>query len=94
MPTKKKKKKPDYKKLYKKYHSSRKAKTERNMRNQARRRAKRKGLVTKGDGMEIDHIVPISKGGSNKPKNLRIVKRKTNRSKKDKMPVKRKRTKK
>jgi len=74
-------KKKDYKKIYKKYHSSRKAKTERNMRNQARRRAKRKGLVRKGDGMEIDHIRPISKGGSNKPKNLRVVKRRTNRRK-------------
>ena len=75
------KKKKDYKKIYKKYHSSRKAKTERNMRNQARRRAKRKGLGRKGDGMEIDHIRPISKGGSNKPKNLRVVKRSTNRRK-------------
>lgn len=86
----KKKKKPDYKKLYKKYHSSRKAKKERAMRNTARRRAKRKGLVKKGDGMEIDHIIPISKGGTNNPKNLRIVKRKTNRRKKDKMPKRRK----
>ena len=77
MPAKKK----NYKKIYKKYHSSKKAKTERNMRNQARRRAKRKGLVRKGDGMEIDHIRPISKGGSNKPKNLRVVKRSTNRRK-------------
>jgi len=74
-------KKKDYKKIYKKYHSSRKAKKERNMRNQARRRAKRKGLVRKGDGMEIDHIRPISKGGSNKPDNLRVVKRSTNRRK-------------
>ena len=77
MPAKKK----NYKKIYKKYHSSTKAKKERNMRNQARRRAKRKGLVRKGDGMEIDHIRPISKGGSNKPKNLRVVKRRTNRRK-------------
>ena len=78
--------KPNYKKLYKKYHSSRKAKTERNMRNQARRRMKRAGRVRKGDGLEVDHRVPISKGGSNKPSNLRIVSRKTNRAKKDKMP--------
>ena len=78
--------KPNYKKLYKKYHSSRKAKTERNMRNQARRRMKRAGRVRKGDGLEVDHKVPISKGGSNKPAILRIVSRKTNRTKKDKMP--------
>jgi 5-methylcytosine-specific restriction endonuclease McrA len=75
--------KPNYKKLYKKYHSSRKAKTERNIRNQNRRRAKRAGTVHKGDGMEIDHIKPLSKGGSNNKSNLRIVSRKTNRSKKD-----------
>ena len=64
--------KPNYKKLYKKY--------------QARRRMKRAGRVRKGDGLEVDHKVPISKGGSNKPANLRIVSRKTNRTKKDKMP--------
>jgi 5-methylcytosine-specific restriction endonuclease McrA len=75
--------KPNYKKLYKKYHSSRKAKTERNIRNQNRRRAKRAGTVHKGDGKEIDHIKPLSKGGSNNKSNLRIVSRKTNRSKKD-----------
>ena len=76
--------KAEQKRLYKKYHSSRKAKTERNMRNQARRRMKRAGLVRKGDGLEVDHKVPISKGGSNKPSNLRIVSRKINRTKKDK----------
>lgn len=72
-------KKSSYKKVYKKYHSSDKAKKERNMRNQARRRAIRAGKVRKGDGKEIDHKRPISKGGSNKPKNLRVVSRKTNR---------------
>jgi 5-methylcytosine-specific restriction endonuclease McrA len=80
-----KKTRAQYRKIYKKYHSSEKAKKERNMRNQARRRAKRKGLVKKGDGMEIDHIRPISKGGSNNPKNLRVVKRRTNRRKGAKM---------
>jgi 5-methylcytosine-specific restriction endonuclease McrA len=75
--------KAEQKRLYKKYHSSRKAKTERNMRNQNRRRAKRAGTVRKGDGMEIDHKVPLSKGGSNNKSNLRIVTRKTNRAKKD-----------
>ena len=49
------------------------------MRNQARRRAIRAGKVRKGDGKEIDHKRPISKGGSNTPKNLRVVSRKTNR---------------
>ena len=34
-----------------------------------------------GDGKEVDHKKPLSKGGSNKPKNLRVVSRKTNRKK-------------
>lgn len=64
---------------YKKYHSSTKAKKERNMRNVARRRAIRAGKVRKGDGKEIDHKRPISKGGTNKKSNLRVTTRKKNR---------------
>ena len=79
MPRKRKATKAENRKAYKKYHASRKAKKERNMRNQARRRAERAGKVRKGDGKEIDHKRPISKGGTNNPKNLRVVSRKTNR---------------
>jgi len=39
------------------------------------------GLVKKGDGMHVDHIKPLSKGGTNGRKNLRVVKAKTNLSK-------------
>ena len=67
--------------IYKKYHASKKAKKERAMRNTARRRAEKAGKVRKGDGKEIDHKRPISKGGTNNPKNLRVVKRSTNRRK-------------
>lgn len=35
---------------------------------------------------EIDHIIPLSKGGSNTPDNLRVVTRKKNRSKGAKSP--------
>ena len=34
-----------------------------------------------GDPREVDHIKPLSKGGSNNKRNLRIVKRSTNRKK-------------
>ena len=48
------------------------------MRNTARRRMEKAGLVKKGDGKHVDHIKPLSKGGTNGRKNLRVVKAKTN----------------
>lgn len=65
---------------YRKYHASPKAKKQRAMRNQARREAMREGKVSKGDGKEVHHVKPLSKGGSNDKSNRRIVSRKTNRS--------------
>lgn len=47
---------------------------ERAMRNKARREA---GLKV-GDPRQADHIKPLSEGGSNSPKNVRIVSAKTN----------------
>jgi len=47
------------------------------MRNKARRK---KGLE-KGDDREVDHILPLKRGGSNGDKNLRVVSRETNRKK-------------
>jgi 5-methylcytosine-specific restriction endonuclease McrA len=41
-------------------------------RNKARREAIREGRVTKGSGIELDHIVPLSKGGSNDKSNIRL----------------------
>ena len=67
-------KKPDYKKIYKKYHASRKAKKAR-----ARRMMVRAGKVRKGDGKEVDHKRPLSKGGTSRRKNLRVISRKKNR---------------
>lgn len=34
-----------------------------------------------GDPREVDHIKPLSKGGTNSKKNLRVVSRTTNRKK-------------
>jgi len=74
-------KKRDYKAEYKKYHSTPKAKKDRAKRNKNRRQFERDGRVSKGDGKEIDHKKPLSKGGGNGKSNLRVVDRKTNRKK-------------
>lgn len=48
--------------------------------NAARREAIRKGLAKVGDGKDVDHKTPLSKGGSNSSSNLRIVPASQNRS--------------
>jgi len=67
----------DYEAEYERYHSSKQAIAHRAMRNAARRRA---GLK-KGDGKEVDHVEPLSSGGSNSEANTRVVSRNTNRVK-------------
>jgi len=42
-------------------------------RNRARRIMMKAGLVHKGDGKEVDHIKPISKGGTTARSNLRVT---------------------
>lgn len=68
------------KEYYERYHASKKAKKQRAARNKARREAEREGKVHKGDGKEVDHKVPLSKGGSNAKSNRRVVSRRENRS--------------
>lgn len=70
-------KKRDYKKEYREYGGNPEHIKERSERNKARRMM---GLKV-GDPREVDHIKPLSKGGSNSKRNLRIVSRKTNRRK-------------
>lgn len=41
-------------------------------RNKARRQLMAEGLVHKGDGKEVDHIKPLSKGGANVRSNMRV----------------------
>jgi 5-methylcytosine-specific restriction endonuclease McrA len=52
--------------------------------NNGKRLSKRKrikaGKVSKGDGKDVDHIVPLSKGGSNTPSNMRIKSKSANSS--------------
>ena len=67
----------DYRKEYRRDHASPKAKKDRAARNGARRKL---GLK-KGDGMEADHVKPLSQGGTNNRGHRRAVKRSTNRRK-------------
>jgi hypothetical protein len=64
---------------YEKYHASPEAKRERAMRNAARREFEEKGLVRKGDGKDVDHRRPLSRGGTNADDNLRVQSRSKNR---------------
>lgn len=75
------KKARNYKREYAKFQSSTKAKKNRAARNKARAQAAKAGRVRKGDGMEVDHRRPLSRGGSNKPSNRRVVARRVNRRK-------------
>tara|TARA_R110002051_G_scaffold312745_1_gene388167 strand:- start:1459 stop:1707 length:249 start_codon:yes stop_codon:yes gene_type:complete len=71
---------PETKRDYKKeapFHATKKQKKRRAQTNAAR---SKKGLKV-GDPREVDHKIPLSKGGSNSPKNLRVVSRSTNRKK-------------
>ena len=71
----------DYNKEYQRDHASHRAIEQRSERNQARAREMKAGHVHKGDGKEVDHIQPLSKGGSNAPSNTQVVSRHFNRVK-------------
>ena len=76
------KKKRNYKKEYAEYHGTAEQKKNRAARGRARYDAEKAGKVSKGDGKEVDHIKPLSKGGSNSPSNTRVVTKEENRSRK------------
>jgi|TARA_R110000737_G_scaffold221632_1_gene237045 5-methylcytosine-specific restriction endonuclease McrA len=71
------KKKRNYDKEYQTYHK----KPEQRKNNNARHRARYAMKLKPGDPREVDHKNPLSKGGSNKRSNLRLVSRRTNRRK-------------
>ena len=48
-------------------------------RNRARAALMREGVVKKGDGKDVDHKVPLDRGGSNARSNLRVTSQKKNR---------------
>jgi len=50
------------------------------VRNKARAIMEKEGLVHKGDGKDVDHKKPVSKGGSTVRSNLRVKSASANRS--------------
>lgn len=64
--------KRDYKKENRLYKSKPEQIAKRVARNKARRQFLKAGRVHKGDNLEVDHRVPLSKGGSTSNSNLRV----------------------
>ena len=75
----------DYRKEYDEYHGSEEQKTNRSARNSARSevngKRKKAGKPKLRTDQEVDHKVPLSKGGSNGKGNTRVVSRTANRKK-------------
>lgn len=72
--------KRDYAREVKLYTSRPEVKKKRAQQNAARRELMREGVVHKGDGKDVDHKRPLSKGGTNARSNLRAVPASQNRS--------------
>lgn len=72
--------KRDYKRENELYNSRPEQIKNRTARTTARRQANAAGVTAKGDGKDIDHRIPLSKGGSNSKSNQRVVSASTNRS--------------
>ena len=70
----------NYRKEYDLYHSKSEQRKNRSARTIARNEAIKDGRVSRGDHMDIDHIKPLSKGGSNAKSNTRVVSSSNNRS--------------
>ena len=70
----------DYKRENELYNSKPEQRKNRSERTMARREANATGVTHKGDGKDLDHRVPLSKGGSTAKSNLRVVSASTNRS--------------
>ena len=73
-------KKRPYKKEYEQYDGTPAVKKKRAARNKARRTMEKEGLVSKGDGKDVDHKRPLSKGGSDDRGNLSVKSASANRS--------------
>lgn len=72
--------KRDYKREVAKYTSKPSVVKKRTEQNAARREMEKAGKVHKGDGKDVDHKKPLSKGGTNSTGNLRAVPASENRS--------------
>jgi hypothetical protein len=74
---------PNYKRDYSQETATSNARGEkpkRAERNRARYKMMKLGLVHKGDGKDVDHKTPVSKGGTNARSNLRVEDDNANRS--------------
>jgi hypothetical protein len=69
----------NYRKEYDTYQGKPAQKKRRAVRNAARNKLLKEGKVHKGDGMDVDHVKALSKGGSNST-GLRVVSAHKNRS--------------
>lgn len=74
----------NYRKEYDEYQGTEQQKKNRAKRNAARRKLEKEGRVSKGDGKDVDHKTPISRGGGNGKGNLRVTTASANRAKKNK----------
>ena len=70
----------DYQREYANYDGTPAVKKKRAARNKARRMLEREGVVHKGDGKDVDHKTPLSKGGTTVRSNLRAEPAAKNRS--------------
>ena len=68
------------------YNARPDVKKKRAAQNKARRQAIADGRAKKGDGKDVDHKVPLDKGGSTDKSNTRVVSKKTNRGWRKKNP--------
>jgi hypothetical protein len=72
--------KRDYRREYDLYQGRPEQIKKRTERTTARREAEKMGMAHKGDGKDLDHKRPLSKGGSNNKSNWRMVSASENRS--------------
>lgn len=72
--------KRDYRRENLLYNSKPEQRKNRSKRTIARNQAIADGRVSRGDHKDLDHKVPLSKGGSNAKSNTRVVSQHTNRS--------------
>ena len=72
--------KRDYKKENRLYNSKPEQIKARSERTTLRREANAKGITHKGDGKDLDHTKPLSKGGANTLSNTRVTSKSANRS--------------
>ena len=70
----------NYRAEYDRYQGKPEQIANRTKRNAARSEMEKKGVVSKGDGKDVDHKTPMAKGGGNGKGNLRAVPKSVNRS--------------